>query len=115
MSTINGIRAGGVPKGTKCAKNSVRLFDKLNIMNPIHKGRAKAKVIERCLVAVKVNERSPKELLIIIRVNKAVNRRMFLFWDLRRIENSVVIAFKIIENSVLKGDESTQKEGRNTK
>jgi hypothetical protein len=54
ITTMNGIRTGGVPLGTRCAKKFVILFTILYIINLTHKGNAKESVMAKCLVAVKV-------------------------------------------------------------
>lgn len=54
IHTINGIKTGGVPWGTKCANMWIVLLIHPNIINLIHSGIAKARVITICLVLVKI-------------------------------------------------------------
>lgn len=54
ITTIKGIRAGGVPKGTKCASILWGVLTQAIIICPNHKGRAIARVKERWLEAVKM-------------------------------------------------------------
>lgn len=96
IMTIKGIKAGGVPIGTKWAKNEVKLFTKLKIIKLSHKGRAKVKVIARWLVAVNVNERRPNVLLKIIIKNREMNSKIFIFFLLRRIINSFIIILMMV-------------------
>lgn len=52
--TIKGIKAGGVPKGTKWANILWGIFTQAIIMWPSHKGKAIAKVKDKWLEAVKI-------------------------------------------------------------
>ena len=53
MITINGIRAPGVPLGTKCANICWVWLIQPKIIKDNHSGRARARVIAKCLVLVK--------------------------------------------------------------
>lgn len=54
IKTINGINAGGVPKGTKWAKAWIVSLIHENKIKESHKGSAKHKLTTRWLVAVKI-------------------------------------------------------------
>lgn len=73
IHTINGIRAEGVPCGTRWANMCwVWLIHPYNI-NLSHKGRAKDKDIVKCLVLVKIYGNNPRKLLNKIIENKEIN------------------------------------------
>lgn len=101
IKTIKGINTGGVPEGTKWARNSVRLFVNLNIIKATQRGRAKERVIAIWLVAVKVKERSPIVLFIIIKLKMEIKMMILVFLDLRSIENSLFIEKIIFVTIVL--------------
>ncbi len=67
ISTIKGIRANGVPCGTKCANMCFVCLIHPNSISVTHKGRDKDKVIAICLDLVNTYGRSPKKLLNTIR------------------------------------------------
>lgn len=96
INTINGIRGAGVPKGTRWAKNNRVLLKMLKIINPNQRGKAKDRVIAKCLVEVKEKEIRPKVLLKIINANSEIKRRIFILFDFKRIENSLVMALKVL-------------------
>lgn len=104
ITTINGIRTGGVPVGTKWARNSVRLLISLNKIKASHRGSAKDNVIAKCLVAVKVNDASPNVLLARIKKNSLIKMIMLAFFALRSTENSFTMVFKIEENNNILGE-----------
>lgn len=54
IKTINGMRADGVPEGTKWANMYIVLLIQPNIINLNHIGRARVKVKVMCLDAVKI-------------------------------------------------------------
>lgn len=81
------------------------------MIKPSHIGKAKERVIARCLVAVKEKEIKPKVLLKIIKANNAIKIRIFIFEFFRRTENSEVIALNISFATILKGEAFIQKEG----
>lgn len=60
--TMKGIKAGGVPSGTRWAIIAFGVFAHPMIIWPSHKGRARATVKERCLEAVKIKGNKPKAL-----------------------------------------------------
>lgn len=111
MSTIKGIRTAGVPVGTRCAKKSVRLLISLNRIKASHSGRAIERVIARCLVAVKVNDKRLIVLLIIIMMKSLVNKIMLIFLFFRSVSNSLFIVFMTFLIPNLKGLERIQYEG----
>lgn len=53
IHTINGIKTGGVPWGTRCANILIVLLIHPKIMNLSQRGRANVSVIVICLVLVK--------------------------------------------------------------
>jgi hypothetical protein len=61
------------------------------IINLNHKGRAKAKVIAKCLVLVKIYGKSPKKLLNMIIENSEIKIRVdpFIFLIFNKILNSL--------------------------
>lgn len=115
INTIKGIRTGGVPDGTKWARKCVKLFTRLYRMKVIHKGRAKAKVIARCLVAVKVKENSPKVLLNKISINKEMNKMILILLFFSKVENSLFIIKIIFLIIIFIGLFKIQNEGKNIK
>lgn len=94
IKTMKGIRGAGVPNGTKWAKKLIVLLIILKIINPNHSGRARDKVIAKCLVAVKEKETNPEVLLKIIKAKRAIKIKIFSLEFLRSTENSRVIALK---------------------
>lgn len=54
IHTINGIKIGGVPWGTKWANMWIVFLIQPYIINLNHKGKAKVNVKVKCLVAVKI-------------------------------------------------------------
>ena len=103
IKTMNGIKAGGVPKGTRWAKNSVSLLINLYTINPNHKGRANESVIAKWLVDVKVKAINPNVLFIRIKKNKDKKIRMLDFFDFSKSLNSVFIAEIILRAKNEKG------------
>ena len=53
MRTIKGTKGTGVPLGTRCERNSVGVLITEGKNKDSHKNPLKARVILRCLVAVK--------------------------------------------------------------
>lgn len=106
--TINGIKTAGVPEGTKWAKNSVILLIILYEIKPNQKGRAKAKVTARCLVAVNVNEIRPTVLLNKIIKNNEEKIRTLLFLFLSNVENSEIIVLRIFMMIIFVGEVKAQ-------
>lgn len=64
--------------------------------------------MHRCLVAVKVKDKSPTVLLKMIIRNKEINRRIFNFLFFRRVVNSVFIASMIILKNESEGEGRSQ-------
>lgn len=60
-------------------------------INAIQRGRAKDKVIARCLVAVNVKDANPRTLFIKIKKNREMNIIILIFFVFSRIENSLFI------------------------
>lgn len=91
MITINGIKAGGVPWGTKWANICVVLLIQPNIMKDSHKGRASAKVKIKCLVLVKIYGNKPSRLFHKIIENREIKIRVLplIVLFLIRILNSL--------------------------
>jgi len=52
--TITGIRGPGVPEGTRCANSLFAWYPTDHTILPSHMGRARVRVIDRCLVQVKI-------------------------------------------------------------
>lgn len=52
ISTINGIRGPGVPRGTRCANMCLVLLTHPKTINVSHRGRARVRVSAKCLVPV---------------------------------------------------------------
>ena len=69
ISTIKGIRALGVPLGTKCAINASLFTKKGRVTTPNHKASPRGRVNLMCLVDVKTYGISPRKLLTTIRIN----------------------------------------------
>ncbi len=69
MITINGMRIVGVLLGIRW----ISILDVLNVhlwaIIPSHRGRASVRVMDMCLVAVKMKGSRPKALFIIITMN----------------------------------------------
>lgn len=84
-------------------------------MKVIHKGRAKAKVIARCLVAVKVKENNPKVLLNKISINKEMNKMILILLFFSKVENSLFITNIIFLIIIFIGLFKIQNEGKNIK
>lgn len=84
IHTINGIKIGGVPWGTKWANISIVLLIQPYNINDSHNGRANLKVIAMCLVLVKIYGNKPIKLLIIIKKNILIKIKVdpwdLLFW-----------------------------------
>lgn len=98
MQTMNIIRAGGVPWGTKWANIWVVLFNHPNSIIVIQIGRANERVIIICLVDVKICGRRPKELFIEISQNREIRRKVipgFFEFD-SRIESSLLRMLNIL-------------------
>lgn len=93
IHTINGIRTGGVPWGTRWANILIVLLIQPNIINLTHNGRAKANVNVKCLVLVKIYGNNPKKLLNTIIENKEINTKVDPF---------ILVVFKRILNSLCK-------------
>lgn len=115
IKTMKGINTGGVPEGTKWAKKCVRLFTSLYKMKDSHKGRAKAKVIARWLVAVNVKENNPKVLLNKISINSEINKIILILLFLSSVENSLFITKMIFLIITFTGLFKIQNEGKNNK
>lgn len=111
IRTIKGIRTEGVPIGTRCAKNSVKLFVNLNNMKAIHRGKASERVIAKCLVAVKVKDKSPIVLLVRITMKSLVNKSILIFLFFSSVSNSLFMALMIFLMASLKGLERAQYDG----
>jgi hypothetical protein len=70
---MNGIKAAGVPCGTRCSNMWFVLLIYPNNINLTHNGNARVNVIVKCLVLVKINGNSPRKLLNRIRENSEIN------------------------------------------
>ena len=73
IMTITGIKAAGVPMGTRWAIFLLNCFTNLIIILPSHSGKERAKVILRWLEAVNTYGKSPKKLPVITIINTAEN------------------------------------------
>lgn len=80
-----------------------------------HNGKAKAKVIARCLVAVNVKENKPKVLLNKISINNEMNKIILILLFLRSVENSLFITKIIFLINVFIGLLRIQYDGKNIK
>lgn len=96
IKTIKGIKTGGVPKGTRCAKKFNILFTSLKIIKPSHRGRAKASVTAKWLEAVKVKDKRPGALLSRIMMKSLIKRSKLIFLLFIKVANSIFILDKII-------------------
>lgn len=108
IRTMKGIKGAGVPAGTRCAKNSVILFNKLNEIKANQKGRAKASVIAKCLVAVNLKEVKPIVLLSKININNEENIKILCLLFFNKTLNSLFIVIKILLIKFLKGEARIQ-------
>jgi hypothetical protein len=106
--TIKGINTGGVPLGTKWAKKFVILLIILYRINLTQRGKAKERVIAKCLVAVKVNDKRPTVLFTIINEKILTNKIILIFLPFRRTENSLFIVKIIFLNKTVEELEKTQ-------
>lgn len=108
MITMKGISAVGVPEGTRWAKNSVKLLNRLYIIKANQKGKARAKVIAKCLVAVKVNDKSPAALLN--KSNRKIEMKIKILNLLvfSRVLNSLFMLLMILFNKILYGEVNVQ-------
>lgn len=90
ISTINGINASGVPSGTRWENiNSVRVNHPYSI-NDAQNGRARVRVIVKCLVLVNTYGKSPKKLLNTMNLNSPTNIiDLPLSFGVNRMENSL--------------------------
>lgn len=70
---MNGIKAAGVPWGTKWANMCWVWLIHPNNINAIHSGKARLNVIIKWLVLVKIYGNNPKKLLNTIRLNNETN------------------------------------------
>lgn len=105
---MKGIKTGGVPVGTRCAKNSVILLINLYIIKANQSGRAKDKVIAKWLVAVNVKDTNPKVLLQRIKKKSLIKIIMLDFFLFKRTENSFFMFDEIKEKIENLGDDKTQ-------
>jgi hypothetical protein len=106
--TIKGINTGGVPLGTKWAKKFVILLIILYRINLTQRGKAKERVIAKCLVAVKVNDKRPTVLFTIINEKILTNKIILIFLPFRRTENSLFIVKITFLNKTVEELEKTQ-------
>ena len=65
MHTMNGIRIGVVPWGTRCANVCLVLLIRPKLRNPTHKGKANGNVIVKCLVLAKCWSLSDPEVVLV--------------------------------------------------
>ena len=70
IKTMKGIKGPGVPEGTRWANMCWVWCTQPKIINDSQRGRARVKVMARCLVLVNTYGRSPRELLKTINLNK---------------------------------------------
>lgn len=73
INTIKGVKAPGVPSGTRWASICWVLFNHPKIINLTHSGKARARVIDICLVLVKTYGSRPKKLLNTIKEKSLTN------------------------------------------
>ena len=76
IKTIKGIRAGGVPKGTRCANIALGVRMHPISIWPSHRGSAKATVKVKCLEEVNTKGNSPKALLNKIKTISAIGTKV---------------------------------------
>jgi len=98
ISTMNGIRAPGVPWGIKWENIWLVLMIHPWSINLNHRGRDKESLILRCLEEVKRYGKSPKKLFIRIKPKIVTNRNwvLLIFVLLRRDLNSLEIDISIV-------------------
>jgi hypothetical protein len=102
MQTIIGIRAAGVPWGTRCSNIWFALLIHPYIINLIHKGSAKVNVIVKCLVLVKMYGNIPRELLNRINENSEmkINVLPFSFLPIRFLNSLCSFVSRIFHSIV---------------
>jgi hypothetical protein len=104
IHTINGIRIGGVPCGTRWVSMCLVLLIHPNIINLVHNGRAIVNVNVRCLVLVKMYGNRPKVLFIRIIENNDVNISvlpLLIFFVPRSVLSSSCIFFIVLFHAAL--------------
>lgn len=81
------------------------LLSQPKIIKLIHKGKARANVIDICLVLVKIYGNNPKKLLIKINENKEININVLpLIFELTKILNSLWRVEEIKIHNILNRD-----------
>lgn len=81
INTINGIRAGGVPWGTKCANICCVWFTHPKNIRLSQRGKERDRVITICLDLVNTYGKSPKKLLNTINLNNLTNKVETPMWE----------------------------------
>jgi len=76
IKIINGINTLGVPWGTKWVNIWLVSFIHPKIIILSQRGRVKDRLIDKCLVLVKINGNNPIKLLIKININKEKNIKL---------------------------------------
>ena len=100
MRTIKGIKAPGVPWGTRWANICWVWLIHPKSIKLIHSGNESDKVIDKWDVEVKMYGISPKKLLNKIKENKEVKRTVVFIWEgVNKALNSVWMASMILFQS----------------
>lgn len=90
IQTINDIRVGGVPWGTRWINIWFEFFNQPKSINENHRGNAKVNVMTIWLELVKIYGKSPRKLLFRIKMNNEINSKVNpLNFDIIRIFNSL--------------------------
>jgi len=91
IHTMNGIRTGGVPCGTRCANICIVLFIHPYSINLVHRGRANARVKVKCLVLEKMYGNNLRKLLNRMNENNEIKIKVvpFILLIFKRILNSL--------------------------
>ena len=76
ISTIKGIKGGGVPSGTKWASILWGVLIHPIVICPTHKGKAILIVNVKCLLEVKIKGKSPQKLFKAINTNKTIGKKV---------------------------------------
>lgn len=107
IKTINGIRAKGVPCGTRWASMCLVWWVHPKIISVIHKGRDRDKVITMWLDLVNTYGSRPRELLNIIRLKRLINKIVDPIWEeSNKVLNSLLRIWSIFlhNNDQREGD-----------
>jgi hypothetical protein len=74
------------------------------IIKPSQNGRAKDRVIAKCLVEVKEYARSPSKLVWAIMKNKEIKSKILILLVFNRTENSEIKVLAVVLRAIKNGD-----------